>query len=119
MSAFNLYYKQLLLEFQENFIQQVIKKFPNVEENIVRFYLNEFERYKQEIPPNKRDPLQYKTFEELEQTVDAIKGNKPRDTKKVQIDVDKNDIVAEDENVVIYRGDSQDKIGRASCRERV
>jgi hypothetical protein len=41
--------------------------------------------------------------------VNKIKGDKPRDKSNLKIDVDQNDIIAEDDNIVIYKGDSQDK----------
>jgi hypothetical protein len=103
-------YNNLLLEFSEGAIKKLIAKFSDTEEQTVRFYLDKFERFKNAL--EKKDPFQYKTFTELEQAVDAAEGKrnvKKGDQKKVEIDVQQDDIVAEDDNVVIYRGDSQDK----------
>ena len=103
-------YNNLLLEFSEGAIKKLIAKFSDVDEQTVRFYLDKFEKFKNAL--EKKDPFQYKTFIELEQAVDAAEGKrnvKKGDQKKVEIDVQQDDIVAEDEDVVIYRGDSQDK----------
>jgi hypothetical protein len=103
-------YNNLLLEFSEGAIKKLIAKFSDVDEQSVRFYLDKFEKFKNAL--EKKDPFQYKTFIELEQAVDAAEGKrnvKKGDQKKVEIDVQQDDIVAEDEDVVIYRGDSQDK----------
>ena len=103
-------YNNLLLEFSEGAIKKLISKFSDTEEQTVRFYLDKFEIFKNAL--EKKDPFQYKTFTELEQAVDAAEGKrnvKKGDQKKVEIDVQQDDIVAEDDNVVIYRGDSQDK----------
>lgn len=107
MNKFTQLYTRLLVEFSEPIIQKLITKFSEVDEQTVRFYLDEFEKYKTEL--EKKDPFQYSNFEELEQAVDKIKGDKPRDRSNIKIDVQKDDIVAEDDNVVIYKGDSQDK----------
>ena len=107
MNKFTQLYTQLLVEFSEPIIQKLITKFSEVDEQTVRLYLDEFEKYKTEL--EKKDPFQYANFEELEQAVDKVKGDKPRDRSNIKIDVQKDDIVAEDDNVVIYRGDSQDK----------
>jgi hypothetical protein len=107
---FNELYNNLLLEFSEGAIKKLIAKFSDTEEQTVRFYLDKFEKFKNTL--EKKDPFQYKTFQELEQAVDAAEGKrnvKKGDQKKVEIDVQQDDIVAEDEDVVIYRGDSQDK----------
>ena len=102
-----MHYRKILNEFTEPVIQKLIVKFSEVDEQTVRFYLDEFEKYKTEL--DKKDPFQYDSFEELEQAVDKVKGDKPRVNRDIKIDVDKNDIVAEDDNVVIYRGDTEDK----------
>lgn len=107
MNKFTQLYTQLLLEFSEPIIQKLIVKFSEVDEQTVRFYLDEFEKYKTEL--DKKDPFQYSSFEELLKVIKKIKGDKSRNKSNIKIDVDQGDIIAEDDNVVIYKGDSQDK----------
>jgi hypothetical protein len=110
MNTFDKLYNSLVLEFSEGAIRKIITKFPDVDEQTVRLYLDKFEKYKNGI--QKKDPFQYKSFEELEQAVDAAEGaaNFKKGNKNTsEITANQDDIVAEDENVVIYRGDSQDK----------
>ena len=101
-----------MLEFSESAIKQLIVKFPDVDEQTVRMYLDKFEKYKNGI--EKKDPFQYKSFEELEQAVDAAESkatfkNKKAPQQDTETTVNKDDIVVYDENVTIYKGDSQDK----------
>jgi len=110
MNTFDKLYNSLVLEFSEGAIRKIIAKFPDVDEQTVRLYLDKFEKYKNGI--QKKDPFQYKSFEELEQAVDAAEGaaNFKKGNKNTsEITANQDDIVADDENVVIYRGDSQDK----------
>ena len=110
MSNFNKMYDRLILEYSQAIIDKIKAKFSNIDPNTVQMYINKFDKYKANIPDVKyRDIFQYKTFEELEQAVDAIEGNEEREVSNTQIDVQQDDIVAEDDNVVIYRGSSQDR----------
>ena len=110
MSNFNKMYDKLILEYSQAIIDKIKAKFSNIDPNTVQMYINKFDKYKANIPDVKyRDIFQYRTFEELEQAVDAIEGNEEREVSNAQIDVQQDDIVAEDDNVVIYRGSSQDR----------
>jgi hypothetical protein len=110
MSNFNKIYDKLILEYSQAIIDKIKAKFSDIDPNTVQMYINKFDKYKANIPDVKyRDIFQYKTFEELEQAVDAIEGNEEREVSNTQIDVQQDDIVAEDDNVVIYRGSSQDR----------
>jgi hypothetical protein len=107
----------IVLEFTEQTILKIIDKFKEeASENDVRFYLDKFERYKNKLKI--KDPFQYKTFIELEQTVDKVeretneknaivRNKKPVSDEKS--DVDQEDVVVDNDDVTIYKGDSQDK----------
>lgn len=108
---------KVILEFTEQTILKIINKFKEeASENDVRFYLDKFERYKNKLKI--KDPFQYKTFIELEQTVDKVeretneknaivRNKKPVSDEKS--DVNQEDIVVDNEDVTIYKGDTQDK----------
>jgi hypothetical protein len=107
----------IVLEFTEQTILKIIDKFKEeASEDDIRFYLDKFERYKNKL--NIKDPFQYKTFIELEQTVDKVeretnernaivRNKKPVSNEKS--DVDQEDVVVDNDDVTIYKGDSQDK----------
>jgi len=117
MKSFFNFKNNILLEFTEQTILKIIAKFKEeASENDIRFYLDKFERYKNKL--NIKDPFQYKTFTELEQTVDKVeretnernaivRNKKPVSNEKS--DVDQEDIVVDNNDVTIYKGDSQDK----------
>ena len=44
-----MHYRKILNEFTEPVIQKLIVKFSEVDEQTVRFYLDEFEKYKTEL----------------------------------------------------------------------
>jgi hypothetical protein len=112
MNVFDQLYKSLILEFSEGAIKKLIAKFSDVDEQTVRLYLDKFEKYKNGI--EKKDPFQYKSFQELEQVVDAAEGkasfkNKKAPQQNAEPTVNSDDVLVDDENVTIYKGDSQDK----------
>jgi hypothetical protein len=108
---FNREYRRLMLEFSEGTIRNIVKKFQNdATEQEIRRELQDFEKYKGGL--QKKDPFQYQTWIEFTEAIHAAKGkaefkNKKAPTKDVV--AKQEDIVADDENVTIYRGDSQDK----------
>jgi hypothetical protein len=108
----SLYEEMMLLEFSDAVIKKIAAKFSNdASEEDVRRELADFEKYKAKI--EKKDPFQYKTWIELTEVIHAAKAasKEKKDFKKADVESAANadDIVADDENVTIYRGDSQDK----------
>jgi hypothetical protein len=108
----SLYEEMMLLEFSDAVIRKIAAKFSNdASEEDVRRELADFEKYKAKI--EKKDPFQYKTWIELTEVIHAAKkeSEEKKDFKKADVESAANadDIVADDENVTIYKGDSQDK----------
>jgi hypothetical protein len=108
----SLYEEMMLLEFSDAAIRKITAKFSNdASEEDVRRELADFEKYKANI--EKKDPFQYKTWIELTEVIHAAKAavNNKKDFKKANIEgvANADDIVADDDNVTIYRGDSQDR----------
>ena len=108
----SLYEEMMLLEFSDAAIKKIAAKFSgDASEENVRRELADFEKYKAKI--EKKDPFQYKTWIELTEVIHAAKAasEQKKDFKKADVESAANadDIVADDENVTIYRGDSQDK----------
>jgi len=108
----SLYEEIMLLEFSDAAIRKLAAKFSgDASEEDVRRELADFEKYKAKI--EKKDPFQYKTWIELTEVIHAAKAasEQKKDFKKANVEgvANANDIVADDENVTIYRGDSQDK----------
>jgi hypothetical protein len=105
-------YQEMLLEFSDAAIRKIAAKFSNdASEEDVRRELADFEKYKAKI--EKKDPFQYKTWIELTEVIHAAKAasEQKKNFKKADVEgvANTDDIVADDENVTIYRGDSQDK----------
>ncbi len=109
---------QLLKEFSESAIQKIIKKFSNEsDEKNIRFYIDNFEKYKNGI--QKKDPFQYSTFMEFEQAVDAAKGksefkkrnlaNKGKPKEFINKQDELSEAIADDENITIFKGDEEHK----------
>jgi hypothetical protein len=112
MNTFDKLYKYLLLELSDAAIRKIAAKFSNdASEEDVRRELADFEKYKAKI--EKKDPFQYKTWIELTEVIHAAKAasEQKKDFKKADVEgaANADDIVADDENVTIYKGDSQDK----------
>jgi hypothetical protein len=108
----SLYEEIMLLEFSEAAIKKFITKFQKeASEEQIRETIKNFEKYKNTF--SQKDPLQYKSFGELEQVVNAAKSKGEYKNKKITKStnnvVTSDDILAEDENVVIYKADTQDK----------
>jgi len=108
----SLYEEIMLLEFSDAAIRKIAAKFSNdASEEDVRRELADFEKYKAKI--DKKDPFQYKTWIELTEVIHAAKkeSEEKKDFKKANVEgvANADDIVADDENVTIYKGDSQDK----------
>ena len=108
----SLYEEMMLLEFSDAAIKKIAAKFSgDASEENVRRELADFEKYKAKI--EKKDPFQYKTWIELTEVIHAAKAasEQKKDFKKANVEgvANADDIVADDENVTIYRGDSQDK----------
>ena len=110
-----LYEQIIIKEFTESTISKLVTKFSSdASEEEIRKELNDFEKYKNGI--TKKDPFQYKTWIEFTEAIHAAKGKAEfkRGNKSNQGEINKNDIIADDniaddENVTIYKGDSQDK----------
>ena len=108
----SLYEEMMLLEFSDAAIRKIAAKFSaDASEEDVRRELSDFEKYKANI--EKKDPFQYKTWIELTEVIHAAKAAsaQKKDFKKTDVEgvANADDIVADDDNVTIYRGDSQDR----------
>jgi hypothetical protein len=108
----SLYEEMMLLEFSDAAIRKIAAKFStDASEEDVRRELADFEKYKAKI--EKKDPFQYKTWIELTEVIHAAKAasEQKKDFKKTDVEgvANADDIVADDDNVTIYRGDSQDR----------
>lgn len=103
-------YRKLMLEFSEGAIRNIVKKFHNdATEREIRREIDDFEKYKKSL--QKKDPFQYKTWIEFTEAIHAAKGKAEfkKGTPTQDVVANQDDIIADDENVTIYRGDSQDK----------
>lgn len=104
-------YRRLMLEFSEGAIRKIIQKFQNdASEQEIRREVADFEKYKNAL--QKKDPFQYKSWIEFTEAIHAAKGKSEFKKKKAptkDVVANQEDIIADDENVTIYRGDSQDK----------
>ncbi len=118
MKPFRDYFRNYIIlnEFTQATIDKLVKKFEKEapKEQIER-ELKDFEKYKASL--ELKDPFQYKTWVDLTQAVHGAKGESQFKNKKKldKDDTQRNyedkgaDILAEDDNVIIYKGDSQDK----------
>ncbi len=108
---FDKLYRELMLEFSEGAIRNIVKKFQNdATEQEIRREVQDFEKYKNAL--QKKDPFQYKSWIEFTEAIHAAKGKAEFKRKKAptqDVVANQDDIIADDENVTIYRGDSQDK----------
>jgi len=112
MITFEEYFKLIILnEFSEGAIKKIIAKFNNdASEEEIKRELNDFEKYKNNI--EKKDPFQYKSWIEFTEAIHAAKGKAEFKNKKPvenNITANQDDILVDDENITIYKGDSQDK----------
>ena len=104
------YVDPLILEFSESAILKIIKKFSNdASEQEIRREIGDFEKYKGGI--QKKDPFQYKTWIEFTEAIHAAKGKAEfkKGAPKEDVTANQDDIIADDENVTIYKTDSEDK----------
>jgi len=108
---FDKEYRRLIMEFSEGAIRKIVQKFQNdASEQEIRREVQDFEKYKQSL--QKKDPFQYKSWIEFTEAIHAAKGKSEFKKKKAptkDVVANQEDIIADDENVTIYRGDSQDK----------
>jgi len=104
-------YQDIILEFSEGAIRKIVQKFSNeASEDEIRREVQDFEKYKQGL--QKKDPFQYKSWIEFTEAIHAAKGKAEFKKKKIPDEsqiTSTDDIIADDENVTIYKGDSQDK----------
>ena len=117
MKPFRDYFRNYIIlnEFTQATIDKLVKKFEKeAPKEQIEQELRDFEKYKASL--ELKDPFQYKTWVDLTQAVHGAKGKAQfKNKKKLNKDGTKNyedkgtDILAEDDNVIIYRGDSQDK----------
>jgi hypothetical protein len=111
MNVFDRLYEQVILEFSEGATKKIIQKFSNeASEQDIRRELDDFEKYKNSL--QKKDPFQYKSWIEFTEAIHAAKGKAEFKKKKIPDEsqiTSTDDIIADDENVTIYKGDSQDK----------
>ena len=117
MKSFRDYFRNYIIlnEFTQATIDKLVKKFEkDAPREKIEQELRDFEKYKASL--ELKDPFQYKTWVDLTQAVHGAKGKAQFKNKKLQKDdgtknyKDKGtDILAEDDNVVIYKGDSEDK----------
>jgi len=100
----NIYMNNVFLrEYQEKVISNMIMHFKKTSEQpdaIIRDYISKFEKLKDELP--KKDPFQYKTFQEFENVIDSNTRNtvSKADIENVNVDDLK---VYEDKNIIVYK----------------
>ena len=100
----NIYMNNVFLrEYQENAILKMIMHFKKTSEQpdaIIRDYISKFEKLKDKLP--KKDPFQYKTFQEFENVIDSNTKNtvSKADIENVNVDDLK---VYEDKNIIVYK----------------
>ncbi len=104
-------YRHIILEFSEGAIRKIVQKFSNdASEDEIRREVQDFEKYKGGL--QKKDPFQYKSWIEFTEAIHAARGKAEFKKKKIPDESQissVDDIIADDENVTIYKGDSQDK----------
>ena len=107
--TFDYLYNKVILEFSEGAVKKLIQKFSSEEsEQVIRNYLEEFEKYKNGI--EQKDPFQYKTFIELSEVVDAAKGkNNPQNKEAAKSELSSSEALVDDNDVTIYKGDTEQK----------
>ena len=107
--TFDYLYNKVILEFSEGAVKKLIQKFSSEEsEQVIRNYLEEFEKYKNGI--EQKDPFQYKTFIELSEVVDAAKGkNNPQNKEAAKSELSSPEALVDDNDVTIYKGDTEQK----------
>jgi len=100
----NIYMNNVFLrEYQENATLKMIMHFKKTSEQpdaIIRDYISKFEKIKDKLP--KKDPFQYKTFQEFENVIDSNTKNtvSKADIENVNVDDLK---VYEDKNIIVYK----------------
>ena len=100
----NIYMNNVFLrEYQENATLKMIMHFKKTSEQpdaIIRDYISKFEKIKDKLP--KKDPFQYKTFQEFENVIDSNTRNTVSKADIENVNVD--DLKAyEDKNIVVYK----------------
>jgi hypothetical protein len=104
-------YQEILLEFSEGAIKKIVQKFSNeASENEIRREIQDFEKYKGGL--QQKDPFQYQSWIEFTEAIHAAKGKAEFKNKKIPDEsqiTSTDDIIADDENVTIYKGDTKDK----------
>ena len=93
--------------------QKYKKEKPDVTDEMIKFYIDGFERFKNGLPPEERDITKY-TFDELEHLVDARtarrelkKGGKEKSSSEYD-EEDINRIVYDKNNLKIIKGPTKD-----------
>jgi len=116
MKPFRDYFRNYIIlnEFTQATIDKLVKKFEkDAPKEQIELELRDFEKYKTSL--ELKDPFQYKTWVDLTQAVHGAKGKSQFKKKKPQKQGESKyqdkgtDILAEDDNVIIYSGDTQDK----------
>lgn len=89
------------------------KEKPDLTDEMINFYIDNFERFKRGLEPDKRDITKY-TFNELEQLVDARVARrelKKTSGKKVSSEYDEEDtenLIYDDNNLKVLKGPTKD-----------
>ena len=100
----NIYMNNVFLrEYQENATLKMIMHFKKTSEQpdaIIRDYISKFEKIKDKLP--KKDPFQYKTFQEFENVIDSNTKNTVSKADIENVNVD-NLKVYEDKNIIVYK----------------
>jgi len=96
-----LYRDILLLEFSEKAISMMVAHFQkttDLSEKTIRDYISTFEKARATLP--KKDPFQYKTFDEFEHATDSTRVGASKQVESVS----KDDLkVYEDAEVIVYK----------------
>jgi lambda repressor-like predicted transcriptional regulator len=114
MRLFEVISHHLLFEISDKVKDQMREKYREENDNLtdaqIDYYLDRWDRFSQSFPPNKRDLTKLK-FQELEQLIDAAEGKSMlKGRAKQQYDFDSgDDLLYNQNNLVIYRGDMREK----------
>ena len=112
----NVNKKLFLTEISKKLKLTLTKKFkkekPDLTDEILNFYIDGFERFKNSLPAEQRDITKY-TFDDLEHLVDAriARRELKKGGKKVETDYDEEDlnrIIYDKNNLKILKGPSKD-----------
>src|SRR6478735_5866913 len=88
-------------------VNKFLKKRSRLTINQSDYYLNEIDKNKQNPKIVQKDIMKY-SFDELEKVIDSLPKKIIKSEKGVE-NVDKNDIIYDQNNLLVLKGDTKDK----------